>query len=846
MPFSTFSSSVVLLATGLLGASVATTAFGQFRPPAIPLIAHNPYFSVWSYSDTLTGDATRHWTGAEQPLTCLVRVDGKPYQIMGRPALGVATLPQTGREIHPTTTIYTFGNTTITLALTFTTPLLPDDLDVLSRPVTYMTWDVRSLDGKSHDVSLNLGASGLLAVNSGDQMVRGESGSGSGSGFGAKGMTALKIGSTEQPVLGRAGDDLRIDWGYLYLSTSAPNAKAALSSTAETRAADLTGTLTIPLGRVGARTVSRHALVAYDQVEAIHYFGRNLKPYWRRAGMDAGALLSLAEKDYERLRMRCDTFDTELEADLRRVGGEAYERIGALAYRQSFAAQQLVADANGKPLFFSKENNSNGSIATVDILYPTSPQMLLLSPALLRASLVPQLDYASSPQWKFPFAPHDLGTYPLANGQTYGGGERSLSGQMPVEETGNLLILLAALAKVEGNADFAAKYWPTLERWAKYLQDKGFDPESQLSTDDFSGHLAHNVNLSAKAIEALGAYAMLAEMRGMKDEATKYRGVARTFAERWVKEAGDANGATRLAFDKPDTWSQKYNLVWDRLLGLSLFPKSVLRKEVDFYRSKMNEYGLPLDNRADYTKLDWTLWTATLTGERSDFDALVAPTARFLNDTPDRLPMTDWHRTSVARQQGFKARSVVGGVFIKMLDDPALWAKWTGRNKEKITGWAPFPSPAIVTSFVPTSEKAGQEWSYTFDAPSGDWTSPSYSASAWKKGLAGFGSAANPDATIRTQWTSDDIWIRRDFEMPAEIPDGLQLEISHDDDAEVYVNGTLIARLGGANSGYNRIRLSPKALATFRPGRNTIAIHCKETGGDQFIDAGFVTVKYPK
>ena len=562
--------------------------------------------------------------------------------------------------------------------------------------------------------------------------------------------------------------------------------------------------------------------------------------------MDAPGLLAAAERDYDGLMIRCAAFDRELEADLRRVGGEAYERIGALAYRQTFAAQELAADASGKPLMFSKENNSNGSIATVDILYPTSPQLLFLSPTLLKASLVPELDYASSPQWKFPFAPHDLGTYPLANGQTYGGGERSLSGQMPIEETGNLMILLGALAKVEGNADFAAKYWPTLERWAKYLEDKGFDPENQLSTDDFSGHLAHNVNLSAKAIEGLGSYATLAEMRGMKSVAAKYRGLAEGFAKRWVQEAGDANGATRLAFDRPGTWSQKYNLVWDRILGLNLFPKSVLDKEVAFYRANLNPYGLPLDNRADYTKLDWTLWTATLTGRRDDFDALVAPTLRFLNDTPDRLPMTDWHRTLVARQQGFKARSVVGGVYIKMLDEPALWSKWAGRDRETVANWAPFPAPPAVTAFVPTSETAGVEWAYTFDQPSGDWASPGYSTSGWKKGLAGFGSAANPDATIRTQWTSDDIWIRRDFEMPATIPDGLQLEVSHDDDAEVYVNGTLIARLNGANAGYARRRLSKTALAAFRPGRNTIAIHCRETGGDQFIDAGFVTVKYPK
>ena len=648
------------------------------RPPSVPLVTHDPYFSVWSNSNKLYSSETRHWTGRENRLSAMVRVDGQTFRLMGAQPEESASLPQTSLLVLPTRTIYTFANEKVQVRMIFLTPAIPSDIEVLARPVTYITFGARSLDGKAHNIQLYADAGADLTVNDANaQQVTWNRAS-------AGNMTALRIGSVDQPVLAKRGDDLRIDWGYLYLAAS--NMKGLQSALTSRESAQATwgktgnlpttddaakprtpndrspvAALSFDMGAVGAQPVSRTLMIAYDDEFSINWMGRKLRPYWRRNGMDAMGLLNVAAKEYEALNKRSIAFDDELMADLRTVGGEKYARLVALSHRQALAAQKIIADANGAPLMFSKENFSNGSIGTVDLMYPAAPQQLLLSPTLLKATMEPIMLYSNGPRWPFPFAPHDVGVYPHATGMLYGGGENipangDVSSKMPVEESGNMLILLGALAKVEGNTKYADRYWPTITKWANYLISKGYDLDNQLSTDDFSGHLAHNVNLSGKSIEALGAYAFMCEMRGEKAEAKRVRDIAEGMTKQWMDAAKDGDHY-RLAFDKPGSWSQKYNIAWDNILDINLFPDSVLEQEMAYYKTKQNRYGLPLDSRENYTKLDWILWTAAMTGKKDDLVALADPVYDFLHESPTRVPMTDWYRTTPGTQVGFQARS---------------------------------------------------------------------------------------------------------------------------------------------------------------------------------------------
>lgn len=674
-------------------AAATVAAQTAHRPPAVPLVANDPYFSIWSMGDRLNGVTTKHWTGQNQPMTGLLRVDGKTYRWMGD---GQNGMEQKSVEVMPLHTRYVFAANGVELHVTFFTASFPQDLDVLSRPVTYLSWSVKSTDGTAHDVSLFFDVDPLIAVNDNGQPV-------TWSRYRAGSNSVLRVGSRDQQPVNKTGDHIRIDWGYFNVVVSdGQNAITEMSSNARRhfaasgtlsgnddldmpRAAASSGgsaahlAVAFPLGKVSSDPVDRHVTLAYTDGVAIEYLNRRLRDYWQRNGMTESAMLIAAENDLPTLEKRGVDFDSALMRDMEKVGGPEYAYLTALVYRQTVAAHKLVADVDGTPMLFSKENDSNGCIDTVDVTYPSAPFFLFFNPKLLEAQLEPLMRYAALSRWKFPFAPHDLGTYPVANGQVYGGGELNEEDQMPVEESGNLLILVAAMEGKQGNWDFARRYYPQLKAWAEYLETKGLDPENQLSTDDFSGHLAHNANLSIKAIEALGAFAKIADGVGEAKIADHYRTLAHRLPSEWEKLALEGDHY-KLAFNQPNTWSQKYNLVWDRLLDLNLFSPKVAATEWAFYSKQMQQYGLPLDNRKSFTKLDWEVWTATLSSDPKQFSDLIHRLVIWADNTPSRVPTTDWYDTITGRQSGFQARSVVGGVYIKALTDPAIVESWHGQK----------------------------------------------------------------------------------------------------------------------------------------------------------------------
>ncbi len=618
----------------------------NMRAPSVPLITIDPYFSVWSHDD-LNQTRPYHWTGNPNTILGLVRIDGEEYRFLG--AENGPVLNQVSLDVDALTTTAVFANDKIRLTARFTSPLLIEDLYLSSRPVSYLHLSWEALDGLEHTVSVWIHCSEELNMN---RKLQGPTVNGP---VEIRNGVCVYNGNQFQRPLHQAGDNILIDWGYFYL---------AIRGQGKVHNGKVYGYW----GVNGETELKNDALFAfaYDDIHSLMYFGEPIDAYWKQQGKGILEVIDEALADYESVMEKCAAFNARLTAEALEKGGAQYAQLVKLSYRQVMAAHKLAVDTEGNNLYISKECFSNGCAATVDVTYPSAPLFLRYNPELLKGMLRPVCRYARSDHWKYDFAPHDVGTYPILNGQTYC--QNRLEGQMPIEECGNMIILMAAICQADGSCDFAGQYMDLLETWKKYLVEYGEDPGNQLCTDDFAGHLAHNVNLAIKAIMGIAGYARILEGLGRTEEATWHMEMARKYAASVCARARNEDGSYRLAFDQPGTFSLKYNAVWDRLWATNLFPQEFYRGEMARYRKEALPCGIPLDSRKTYTKSDWIHWVCCM-GSREDFADFTARLWSAFDQMDNRVPMCDWYYADTGAYRGFQARTVQGGLFMRYLFD---------------------------------------------------------------------------------------------------------------------------------------------------------------------------------
>jgi Domain of unknown function (DUF5127)/Domain of unknown function (DUF4965)/Domain of unknown function (DUF1793)/Domain of unknown function (DUF4964) len=659
---------------------VAST-FHPIRPPATPLAVRSPYLSSWLAADTLPGSWATFWTGHVTAMTGLARIDGTAYVFMGIPVIqnqpAFPALTQTDLTVTPTRSIFTLTGGGITLTVTFLSPVEPGDLRRQSMPLSYVSVVAASNDGKAHQVSVYLDISGEWMDNdTGTQVGWAAEDSAS--------VRSLSITPANPAVLAENGD--LATWGTVVWSTAdrtgltwqigedqVVRAQAAatggLANTVDENQPRAINDrwpvlgLNLDLGKVKAATAPFTVSIGHIRTPAVSYLGENLDPLWTAYWYSWQDMVAEFHGDAAAAVARSVKLDNKITKDAKGAGGADYAALCALALRQAYGGTELVV-RDGQPWAFLKEISSDGNVSTVDVTYPGMPAFVYLDPQRLGLLLAPILDYAEHGGWPKVFAPHDLGSsYPNATGHNDGNEE-----DMPVEESANMLIMSAAYCAEIARADaktFAGTHYAILKQWADYLVGNALDPGYQNQTDDFTGFIAHSVNLALKGIIGIGAMSKIAQLAGNSADAASYAATASSYIAQWATMAQDSAGPNlKLAYDQPDTWSLKYNGYPDALLGTGLIPASVTKQEATWYAGHRNAFGTPLDLRHSYTKADWEMWTAAWQRKNTAVSTgLISDVYDFANTTTSRVPFSDWYDTISARQQGFQARPVVGGVF---------------------------------------------------------------------------------------------------------------------------------------------------------------------------------------
>lgn len=650
--------------------------------PAYPLMVKDPYFSIWSKSDKLNESDTIFWHGEDKPIKGYLIVDGKKYCFMGLDE-NATKLNQVNIEVTVFSTIYHFKENDFSFKIEFLSPLTLTDLTLLACPVCYMIYSFNS--STKHEVKVQMIINQEICYNTSFENTYKECRANK---FKMSSFECISVALERQLPLSQSNDEDGADWGTYYLTGDSCNVNK-VDNYIKIEASNLHND----------SSFEGKFLLAFDDIISIYYYGEFLKGYY--FDVTNKTIFEAIEESYASLDKVINVCKEE-EIKLNNLMSSYDDKtkfVLLAGYRQSIGAHKLVKDKNNEVLFLSKECNSDGCIATVDVTYPTMPLYLLLNPLLVKGMLIPIFKFAKYPIWEFDYAPHDAGIYPYCLGQYYAicnNEEKQMdmmvkdwhkatllpfyyqfpkgtpiydeNKQMPVEECGNMIICTCLYSMISKDYSIIQENYDTLVKWCNYLIEKGLYPTNQLCTDDFAGHLSNNANLAIKAIVGINAFADINEMLNKKYESEKYYLIAKDYADKWI-DIYSEDDHTVLALNHNNTFSLKYNLAIDDFLSRPLFNKSFKENEVKYYLTKKNKYGIPLDSRKTYSKTDWMAWCCCLTSNMQTRNEIFELIFNFLCESDDRVPFSDWIETVEPKYSMFRNRTVQGGLFLPILLD---------------------------------------------------------------------------------------------------------------------------------------------------------------------------------
>ena len=710
---------IPLAAIAVIGSHQGLRAqtFTPIKPPAVPLITRGPYMNTWLRASNAIAPGVwpEYWNGSVKAITGIAYIDNRSYLFLGAPVVAnlAGNMKQTALRTTPTQSIFTFNAGGVDLTVDFLSPIEAKDLRRLSMPLSDIITAAQSSDGASHAVTIYFDISGEWAHGDSNQPINWApetiSRSADGSSNGGT-LSTWTVTPTSPTVFNQVND--YPSWGTVLFSARASSGLTIQSGADSVVRSQFisTGHLTnandtnqprainndypvfafsTSLGAVGTTATKPFTLLlGHVRDPAINFLGNAVHSLWRQYWSSYESMLAFAYNDSPAAVSRANRLDANITQAATAFGGPHYAGITALTLRQAFAGTELTGTASD-PYLFLEEISSSDNVSTVDLLYPSMPAFLYANPDLVRYLIEPVIYYSESGQWPELFAPHDLGsTYPNATGHNDGGGEN-----MPVEETANMLIMADAYMQhtTRANADaYALAHYPLFHQWAQYLltvpasvqYPNALDPQYQNQTDDFTGSIAHSVNLALKGIVAVGAMGQIAAYAGQSADAHYFSGQAQSMIHTWVQLSQNSDSSHLLlqyreaanayspdTTGEPDTyWSLKYNAYPDKLLGLHLIPSSVLTEEADFDKTQEHPTGIQLDPRTldnpphTFTKADWELWTAAGSNDPKLTQDIIDEVYNYANTTASGVPFADFYDPN-SSFHAFAARPVMGGAF---------------------------------------------------------------------------------------------------------------------------------------------------------------------------------------
>ncbi|KAK2603729.1 hypothetical protein QQS21_004105 [Conoideocrella luteorostrata] len=582
----------------------------------------------------------------------------------------------------------------VDMTIEFFSPVYPDDLKRQSIPFSYMRVDIRSRDGGSHDVQIYSDVSSEWASGDNGAVIQWDTLSDSA-------VRSHIFWKQQQSVFQEDGE--KAAWGRWYWSTGEKHGvtykigaavdvrgqfleHGSLDNQVDSqfravndkwwcnsvlyRAFDLTLIFNRPifalsrdLGTVRDRWVSTLFTIGVVQPDSIQWVGQKDQPQslpslWA-SYFQENNLVPFFYHDYDHATDYADRLDLRIHNDSVAAAGQDYASITTLSVRQTFGALAYTGTPSN-PLIFLKEISSNSDIQTVDVIFPAAPIFLYLNPNLLKYLMEPLLINA---RYHYPnsWSPHDLGRFPRAIG--YPGGNDEL---MPLEECGNMIIMMLAYSQLLHDDKYLSDNWDLIVRWAQYLIEDAKVPANQLSTDDFAGHLANQTNLAIKGIIALYAMSEVVTRAGHEDQSSKYSTLAKEYLSFWTQNGVNINaGHATLQYGEKNSYGLLYNIYLDKLLGLDFIPQNIYDMQSNFYLEIQSHYGVVLDTRSHWTKVDWELYVAAVAKPETR-RMFISKIARWLNETPTWRAFTDLYDVDTGGYAGsiqFTARPVVGGTF---------------------------------------------------------------------------------------------------------------------------------------------------------------------------------------